>query len=42
MTKVKVLIVDDSATIRHLLSEILSRDPGIEVVGQAPEVAIYR
>ena len=42
MTKVKVLIVDDSATIRHLLSEILSRDPGIEVVGQAPEPHVAR
>lgn len=35
--KTRVLIVDDSATIRHLLAEILSRDPELEVVGQAPE-----
>ncbi|HEY0266342.1 MAG TPA: chemotaxis response regulator protein-glutamate methylesterase [Rhizomicrobium sp.] len=37
MTPIRVLIVDDSATIRALLAEILSRDPGIAVVGQAPE-----
>ncbi|HTT99080.1 MAG TPA: chemotaxis response regulator protein-glutamate methylesterase [Rhizomicrobium sp.] len=42
MKKVRVLIVDDSATIRHLLAEILSRDPEIEVVGAAPEPAIAR
>lgn len=43
MTKrVRVLIVDDSATIRHLLAEILGRDPEIEIVGQAPEPAIAR
>lgn len=35
--KVRVLIVDDSATIRGLLRAILARDPGIEVVGEAPE-----
>ena len=38
----RVLIVDDSATIRHLLTEILSRDPEIEVVGSAPEPAVAR
>lgn len=32
---VKVLIVDDSALIRQMLSEILSSDPAIEVVGTA-------
>jgi len=42
MKRVRVLIVDDSATIRRLLTEILSRDPEIEVVGQAPEPAIAR
>lgn len=43
MTKrVRVLIVDDSATIRHLLAEILSRDPEIEIIGQAPEPAVAR
>jgi two-component system chemotaxis response regulator CheB len=32
---VRVLIVDDSATMRSLLSAVLSRDPEIEVVGEA-------
>ena len=35
MKKIKVLIIDDSALIRKLLSEILSADPQIEVVGKA-------
>jgi len=36
MTKpVRVLIVDDSAVIRQLLSMLLSEDPEIEVVGTA-------
>ncbi len=35
--KIKVLIVDDSAVVRHALKEILSSDPGIEVIGAAPD-----
>ena len=35
MSKIKVLIVDDSALVRKILTEILSSDPGIEVVGTA-------
>ena len=35
MNKIKVLIVDDSAMIRHLLSDMLNADPEIEVVGTA-------
>ncbi len=35
--KIKVLIVDDSALVRQILTEILSRDPGIEVVGSATD-----
>lgn len=35
--KIKVLIVDDSALVRQILTEILSRDPGIEVVGSAAD-----
>jgi two-component system, chemotaxis family, protein-glutamate methylesterase/glutaminase len=35
MKAVRVLVVDDSATMRSLISVVLSRDPEIEVVGQA-------
>lgn len=41
-SKIKVLIVDDSAVVRNLLSEILSCDPGIEVIGAAPDPYIAR
>lgn len=34
-TPVKVMIVDDSALVRKMLNEMLSSDPGIEVVGTA-------
>jgi CheY-like chemotaxis protein len=33
----RTLIVDDSATIRRLLREILAPDPGFEVVGEAAD-----
>lgn len=33
MSKVRVLVVDDSPTMRGLISTCLRRDPGIEVVG---------
>lgn len=39
---VKVLIVDDSATARAVLKEILSAAPGIEVVGVAPDAYVAR
>jgi two-component system chemotaxis response regulator CheB len=35
--RVRVLIVDDSASMRLALSRIMSRDPDIEVIGHAPE-----
>ena len=38
----RVLIVDDSALVRQLLTEILGRDPGIEVVGTASDPYIAR
>jgi two-component system chemotaxis response regulator CheB len=40
--KTKVLIVDDSALMRQILSEILSRDPALEVVGMAADPYIAR
>ncbi|MFN3531885.1 MAG: chemotaxis response regulator protein-glutamate methylesterase [Candidatus Brocadia sp.] len=40
--KVKVLIVDDSAVVRKILSTGLSNDPGIEVVGTAADPFIAR
>lgn len=41
-TAIKVLIVDDSALVRELLTSILSTDPGIVVVGTAPDAYIAR
>jgi two-component system chemotaxis response regulator CheB len=35
MSKVRVLIVDDSATMRGLITATLRRDPDIEVIGSA-------
>lgn len=35
MAKITVLVVDDSALVRKLLSELLNSDPEIEVVGTA-------
>jgi len=40
--KVRVLIVDDSATMRKTLTEILESDRAIEVVGTAPDPLIAR
>ncbi len=37
MNPVRVLVVDDSATMRGLISASLADDPGIEVVGQAAD-----
>jgi len=42
MAKIRVLTVDDSALIRQLLAQLLSRDPEIEVVGSAPDPFIAR
>lgn len=37
MRKVKVLITDDSATMRAMIKVVLSKDPKIEVVGEAED-----
>lgn len=37
MSRVRALIVDDSASMRAALTRILSGDPDIEVIGAAPE-----
>lgn len=35
--EIKVFVVDDSAVVRKVMSEILDRDPGIRVIGTAPD-----
>jgi len=40
--KTRVLIVDDSALVRQILTEMLSADPDIEVVGTAGDAHIAR
>ncbi len=42
MNKLKVLIVDDSAIVRKIFTEILSREPDLEVVGTAPDPYVAR
>jgi two-component system chemotaxis response regulator CheB len=37
MSPIKVLIVDDSAVVRQVISAVLSSDPGIEVMGTAAD-----
>lgn len=39
---IKVLIVDDSAIVRKILSQQLAQDPNIEVIGTAPDPFIAR
>jgi two-component system, chemotaxis family, protein-glutamate methylesterase/glutaminase len=41
-SRIRVLIIDDSALVRDLLSQILAGDPGIEVVGTAADAYIAR
>ena len=42
MEKIKVLVVDDSALMRQMITEILQQDPSIEVVGTAADPFIAR
>jgi two-component system chemotaxis response regulator CheB len=40
--KIKVLVVDDSAMVRKMITDALSKDPAIEVVGAAPDPYVAR
>ncbi len=40
--KIRVLIVDDSAIVRRILSDALSSADDIEVVGTAPDPYVAR
>ena len=40
--KIKVLIVDDSALIRSVMTEIINNQPDMEVVGVAPDPLVAR
>ena len=42
MKRISVLIVDDSAFVRQVLTEMLSSDPSIVVVGAAPNPIVAR
>src|SRR5580692_7213050 len=40
--RIKVLIIDDSALVRTMLSKILAEDPTLEVIGTAPDAFAAR
>jgi two-component system chemotaxis response regulator CheB len=40
--RIRVLVVDDSAVVRNVFSTELAKDPGIEVVGTAPDPFVAR
>jgi two-component system, chemotaxis family, protein-glutamate methylesterase/glutaminase len=42
MPKIRVLVIDDSALVRQMLTEILNSDRSIEVVGAAPDPYMAR
>lgn len=42
LSKIKVLIVDDSAIVRKILREELDKEPDIEVIGTAPDPFVAR
>jgi two-component system chemotaxis response regulator CheB len=42
MAKTRVLIIDDSALVRSLLTEIVNREPDLEAVGAAPDPLVAR
>lgn len=42
MPKIRVLIIDDSALVRSLLTEIINREPDLEAIGAAPDPLVAR
>jgi len=40
--RIRVLVVDDSAVVRKVIGDALSRDPELEVVGTAPDPYVAR
>jgi two-component system chemotaxis response regulator CheB len=40
--RIRVLVVDDSAVMRKILTDLLAQDPGIEIVGTAADAYIAR
>lgn len=42
MSKTRVLIIDDSALIRSILTEIINKEKDLEVVGAAPDPLVAR
>jgi len=42
MPKTKVLIIDDSALVRSVLTEIVNREPDMEAIGAAPDPLVAR
>ncbi|MCP5244448.1 MAG: chemotaxis response regulator protein-glutamate methylesterase [Burkholderiales bacterium] len=42
MNKIRVLIIDDSALVRKMLTEIINSQPDMEVIGAAPDPLIAR
>ncbi len=42
MKKISVLVIDDSALIRKLLTEIINSQPDMEVIGAAPDPFVAR
>ncbi len=42
MGKTKVLVVDDSAVVRQIFTELISREPDLEVCGTAPDPYLAR
>jgi two-component system, chemotaxis family, protein-glutamate methylesterase/glutaminase len=42
MNRTKVLIIDDSALVRSVLTEIVNREPDLQAIGSAPDPLVAR